>query len=92
MSHRKKRRNVNRHEPDDLLGVIAADERVRGFARWFVDEVNTGVRFFLSSTAFFSGLSAISPWTSNLWDRIFPFGFVSAGSLALFFLHLRYFE
>ena len=81
-----------RHEPDDLLGVIAANERVRGFAHWVVGSVNSGVRFFLSTSAALSGISAISPWTSNVWDRVFPFAFVSVGSLVLFFAHLHYCE
>src|SRR3989442_9174915 len=91
MSHRRKRRNVSRHEPEDLLGVIAANERVRGFARWFVGEVNTGVRFLLASAAFFSSFSAFGPWTTSMADRL-PFVAVFFGSLAAFFAHLRYIE
>src|SRR2546425_8547450 len=89
LSHRK-RRNVSqrRHEPDDLLGVIAANERVRGFARWFVGEVNTGVRFLLASASFFSVFSAFGPWTTSVADRL-PFVAVFFGSLAGFFAHLR---
>src|SRR3989449_2825875 len=90
MSHRKRRVN-RRNEPDDLLGVIAANERVRGFARWFVGEVNTAVRFLLSSAAFFSSFSAFGPWTSSVADRL-PFVAVFFGSLAGFFAHLHYIE
>ena len=92
MSHRRKKSvAARRHEPEDLFGVIAANERVRGFARWLVDEVNTSVRFLLSSAAFFSAFSAFGPWTTSVADRL-PFVAVFFGSLALFFAHLHYIE
>ena len=91
VSHRKRTRTQPRHEPDDLLGAFAANERVRGFARWFVGEVNTGVRFLLASAAFFTSFSAFCPWTTSVADRL-PFVAVFFGSLALFFAHLRYIE
>src|SRR5438552_12159611 len=91
VSHRKRTRTQRRHEPEDLLGVIAANERVRGFARWFVDEVNTGVRFLLASASFFSVFSAFGPWTTSVADRL-PFVAVFFGSLVGFFAHLRYIE
>src|SRR2546422_2587825 len=88
VSHRKRTRTQRRNEPDDLLGVIAANERVRGFARWFVGEVSTGVRFLLASAAFFASFSAFGPWTTSVVDRL-PFVAVFFGSLALFFAHLH---
>ena len=88
---RRKSVTARRHEPDDLLGVIAANERVRGFAQWVVGSVNSGVRFMLSSAALFSSFSAFAPWTTSVTDRL-PFIAVFFGSLALFFVHLKYCE
>ena len=90
---KRRRKSViaRRHEPEDLLGVIAANERVRGLARWFVGEVSTGVRFLLASAAFFASFSAFGPWTTSVADRL-PFVAVFFGSLVGFVAHLRYIE
>src|SRR2546425_11284964 len=78
VSHRKR---VNRrHEPDDLLGVIAANRHVLWLGRFFQESLREGVQFSLLSAAVLCWAQVAIPWTNSWADKLPFLGFALAYS------------